>query len=236
MMAEKQLKNTVQISIRDFLGREYSALTSLYIHHENGATSIFNFYLTLLTTIAGAAIVLLQLSKASIVSILPAIGILIFLSITLGVVVQEAILNKNVDLAYVIQAINLLKFEALKDNREIQEYIDYLHNPFTNKNSGNLNKSMYARLENRLWFLKWVGSHQLFISFFNSLELSFLVLVLVVLIAPGAVVIWQIVIACVIVLFLSLFTHAIYANIEFRRRLRARHLRMSAYEIPPMLE
>jgi hypothetical protein len=235
-MADKPKAPIDNEGVRSFLKQEYSALIGLYIHHENGVSSIFNFYLTLLTTIAGATIVMLQLGESSIASMLPAIGILIFLSITLGVVVQEAILSKNVDLAYVIQSINSLKFEALKDNPEIQEYVDYLHNPFANKNSANLNKSLYDRLENRFWFLNWVGSHQLFISFFNSLELSFLVIVLVLLIAPEAVVIWRIAAACVIVLFLSLFSHAIYANLEFRRRLRARQLRMSAFERPPLLE
>lgn len=234
-MAEKHSAGTKQEATRNFLEKEYSALISLYIHHENGATSIFNFYLTLLTTIAGATIVLLQINNSSVVSILPAIGILIFLAITLGVVVQEAILTKNVDLATIIQAINLLKFEILKGDRKIQASVDYLHNPFANRGNVNVDRNWYTRLEGRFWFLKWVGSHQLFISLFNSLELSFLLVVLVLLLAPGRVVIWQVAFACVVVLFLSLFSHAIYANLEFRRRLRARQVRMSTYEHPPEL-
>ena len=232
-MAEKLTASTRRESVQNFLEKEYGSLVSLYIHHENGASSIFNFYLTLLTTIAGATIVLLQINNSSVVSILPALGILIFLAITLGVVVQEAILTKNVDLAYIIQSINLLKFEMLKNNRKIQESVDYLHNPFITR--GNFKGNWYARLEHRFWFLGWVGSHQLFISLFNSLELSFLLVVLVLLNAPGQIPIWRVAVACVVVLFLSLFSHAIYANLEFRRRLRARQLRMSAYENPPTL-
>jgi len=189
-----------------------------------------------LSTIAGATIVLFQLSGPAVASVLPAIGILIFLALTLGVVVQEAILNKNVDLAYTTQAINLLKFEVLQDSPEIQKYVDYLHNPFINKKPAHVAKSLYARLEDRFWFLKWVGSHQLFISLFNSLEMSFLVVVLVGMLAPDAVSVWRISVVSLFVLFISLFSHALYANLEFQRRLRARKPRMSAYQEPPFLK
>ncbi len=235
-MVNKQKSSTRSEVTRDFLKLEYNALVGLYIHYENGVSSIFNFYLTLLSTIAGATIVLFQLGESTVPSILPAIGILIFLALTLGVVVQEAILNKNVDLAYVIQAINLLKFEALKDNQEIQNYVDYLHNPFILKQSANIAKGLYARLEDKFWFLKWVGSHQLFISLFNSLELGFLVVVLVIMIAPGSIEVWRIAVTCIVVLFLSLLAHAAYANLEFQRRLRARKPRMSENQGPPILE
>lgn len=223
-------------AVRDFLKQEYNALISLYIHYENGVSSIFNYYLTLLSTIAGATIVLFQLSGPTVASVLPAIGILMFLALTLGVVVQEAILNKNVDLAYTTQAINLLKFEILQDNPEAQKYVNYLHNPFINKKPANEAKGLSDRLENQFWYLKWVGSHQLFISLFNSLELSFLVVVLVVILAPGVVSIWRISIVSLIVLFFSLFTHALYANLEFQRRLQARKPSMSAHQRPPYLK
>lgn len=234
-MPKKQKQPVRDEVVRSFLTQEYDALVGLYIHYENGISSMFNFYLTLLSTVAGATIVLFQIGTPTVGSILPAVGILILLALTLGIVVQEAILNKNVDLAYVTQAINLLKFEALKDDPDVQQYVDYLHNPFIRKNSSNPSTKLYARLEDRFWFLKWVGSHQLFISLFNSLELSFLVVVLVVLVAPGAIAAWRIAIACGIVLFLSLFAHATYANLEFQRRLKSRKLRMSAYQKPPQL-
>ena len=235
-MPEEKIKPVTNETVRDFLKQEYNALISLYIHYENGVSSIFNFYLTLLSTIAGATIVLFQLSGPIISSVLPAIGILIFLALTLGVVVQEAILNKNVDLAYITQAINLLKFEVLKDNPEIQKYVDYLHNPFINKKTAHLEKSLYARFESRFWFLKWIGSHQLFISLFNSLEMSFLVVVLVGILAPDAVSVWRISVVSLFVLFISLFSHALYANLEFQRRLRARKPRMSEHQEPPFLK
>ena len=232
-MVEK--KSSKSEDVRGFLKQEYNALISLYIHYENGVSSIFNFYLTLLSTITGATIVLFQLGDTNITSILPTFGILILLALALGVVVQEAILNKNIDLAYVTQAINLLKYEALKDNPEAQEYVDYLHNPFIKKHSFVKAEGLSGHLERRLWFLKWVGSHQLFISLFNSLELSLLVFVLIVYLAPGLVPIFRIAIACVIVLVLGLFTNAIYANFEFQRRLRARSVRIADQKKPALL-
>lgn len=234
-MAEKPKISSKSVEVRDFLKQEYNALISLYIHYENGVSSIFNFYLTLLSTIAGATIVLFQLGDTNVTSILPTIGILILLALALGVVVQEAILNKNVDLAYVTQAINLLKYEVLKDSPEAQEYVDYLHNPFINKSLSIKTESLSGRLERRFWFLKWLGSHQLFISLFNSLELSLLVFVLVVYLAPGFVSIFRIAIACMIVLALGLITHATYANLEFQRRLRARSVRVADQKKPVLL-
>lgn len=231
-MVEKPPKSE---DVREFLKQEYNALISLYIHYENGVSSIFNFYLTLLSTVAGATIVLFQLGDNNTISILPTVGILILLALALGVVVQEAILNKNVDLAYIIQAINLLKYDALKDRPEAQAYVDYLHNPFINKHTSMKTETFSVRFERRFWFLKWVGSHQLFISLFNSLELSLLVFVLVVYLAPGSVSIFRIAIACMIVLVLGLFTHATYANLEFQRRLKARSVRMADQEKPALL-
>jgi len=69
----------------------------------------------------------------------------------------------------------------------------------------------------------------------SSFGASLLVFVLVVYLAPGSVSIFRIAIACVIVLVLGLLTHAIYANLEFQRRLRARLVRIADQEKPALL-
>jgi len=229
----KSTEKTTDQNLHEYLGREYTSLINLYIHHENQLSLIFNFYMTLLTTIAGAIVVLIQINKDDLFTILPTTGIILLFSMMLGITVQEALLNKAVDITQVTRAINLLKQEALKDHQEYRAYVEYLHNPFSRMSPEKTSKNWIDRMGNRFWFFRWLGSHQLFISIFNSLEIGALIIVSVFLISPAGLDILEVVVVSLLASFISLYIHAIYVNFEYKRRSKIWQLRMSDYpELP----
>jgi hypothetical protein len=93
----------------NILKTEYTALLNLYAHTEDTIFSIFNFYLTLLSAVVGAIIVLIQINSADLSNALPSIGGLLAATVLIGVIMQDAIVNKNIELSTHVLGINLLK-------------------------------------------------------------------------------------------------------------------------------
>jgi len=214
----------IDSNVKEFLAQEYSSLVSMYLHTEDTIGSLFNFYLTLLTTVTGGAIILGQLNSDNITLALPPIAFLLVLALVLGIITQEAILSKNATLVHLGNAINLLKDYALKDSESARKRVYYLHNPFHLVSPVSDSKKMLFKLNKYFWWTSSLGSHQLFINVFNSMLLGFLVFVLVENLAQGAVSQVRIFVVASFVLAISYITHNIYARREFNRRVKEHEL------------
>jgi hypothetical protein len=70
----------------DFLKAEYNALVELYTHTEDALSSTFNFYLTLLSVVVGAILVVAQIPSMSDAAALATLGLLLIFAILLNAI------------------------------------------------------------------------------------------------------------------------------------------------------
>ncbi len=197
----------------EILKTEYTSLLGLYTHTENAISSIFNFYLTLLSAITGAMIVLAQINNANITVALPSISGLLAFSILIGIITQDSIVNKNIDLANYALGINLLKYRLLHKWPEELAYVFYLNNFWAKVDPLPSSKSHTSdRIHKRWWWLFPLGTHQLFISVINSMALAALVIIIAKLISDNAVPTTRLIIGSVFIVVISFAIHTTYAR------------------------
>jgi hypothetical protein len=201
----------------DVLKLEYTSLLGLYTHTENTIFSIFNFYLTLLSAIIGAVVVLVQINTGNIMNALPSISGLLILTVLIGVIMQAPIINKNIDLSTLTLGINLLKYRLFRKWPDEMPNVFFIHNfwmkvhPIRMKNRANT-----TRIHDRFWWLFPMGTHQLFMSLINSLALAAIVAISAQWLLDGHVP-PSIVIAGVFVFIISFEIQAVYARLKHRR-------------------
>ncbi len=204
--------------IIDILKMEYASLLNLYTHTENSINSIFNFYLTFLSAIAGAAIVLLQINNSAPSMSYPSIAGLLIFAVLVGVITQDSVVNKNIDLYNFTLGLNLLKYRLFKDNLAEQAYIFYLYNFWADISPTSARKTdTIDKVEGKLWWLDPLGTHQLFINIVNSLALAFLMVIIVLLLSGNNAPMERVFIGGIIVLGISFITNTVYARIKYRR-------------------
>ncbi|MBN1312527.1 MAG: hypothetical protein JXB30_14020 [Anaerolineae bacterium] len=151
--------------------KEYDALRELYSQAEAGAQSIFNFYLTLVTTVGGAIVLILQLSPPGagtydnsqfLIS-----GLLVFAAV-IGSVYLSSLTGRYAHMSRYAQGIDAIR-------RHLIETLDVpmpaVYRPFLTSP-----KDKPSRLGRRLigWTI-WLGptgTYQLFIAAVNSLSLA----------------------------------------------------------------
>lgn len=211
----------------DFLLAEYNALVELYTHTEDALPSTFNFYLTLLSAVVGALLVLPQLPAMAGAAIFPTTGFLLSFAVLLGIITEEGIVNKNVDLAHYAHSINLLKAYVLSSTPEARQRIFYLRNLFIRINPHEAPSNTIDRLHKRLWWMIPLGTHQLFVSNINSLALTVLVIVVI----PGLLSVTlsplRMLVGGVIGTYLFFVAHCIYAQVKFRQGFRKSEITMA---------
>jgi hypothetical protein len=203
--------------VPDFLMTEYSALIELYTHTENALSSTFNFYLTLLSAAVGAILVLAQLPGAGGGKTFSVSGLLLGFAVLLGIITQDGIVNKNVDLAHYALSINLLKAHLLSKAPEPKSYVFYLRNIHAQVKPFEIPLNIVDRLHKRLWWIIPLGTHQLFVNVINSLALTALAVIIV----PGmlslSVPLWRKILSGSIGFYVCFVAHCIYAQAKFRR-------------------
>lgn len=201
----------------EFLLAEYDALVELYTHTEDALSSTFNFYLTLLSAVVGALLVLPQLPAMGGAAIFPTAGFLLSFAVLLGIITEDGIVNKNVDLAHYAHSINLLKAYMLASTPEAKQRIFYLRNLFIRINPHEDPSNAIDRLHKRLWWMIPLGTHQLFVSNINSLALTALVIVVI----PGLLSVTlsplRMLIGGVASTYLFFVAHCTYAQVKFRQ-------------------
>jgi len=204
----------------EILAAEYTHLISLYTHTENTLFSIFNFYVTLLTTITGAIILLTQIFPAAQINLQPAILLMLVFIILLGLIVQDALLHKNGDLAHFTLAINTLKSMLAQANPKLQRQLFFLTNPHAPVSPIKVQPTFDERLDKYLWWMRPIGMPQLFVSIVNSLALTAIMVLMATMVAVERVPPWKLALGGAVVLGFTFIAHCTYSNMKFRLFIR----------------
>jgi len=155
----------------EIIMKEYDALRELYSQAEASAQSIFNFYLTLVTTVGGAIVLILQLSPPGTSAVNASqfliSGLLVFAA-TIGSVYLSSLTGRYAHMSRYAHGIDAIR-------RHLIETLDVpmpdIYRPFLA-----YQKSSPAKLGRRLFgWTTWLGptgTYQLFIAAVNSLSLA----------------------------------------------------------------
>lgn len=117
----------------DFLLKEYDILKDFYTQSESAVQSLFNFYLTILSAIIGAVILVLQNNTYANITIV--IGLLIF-SIIIGIFYQSGIVDKHADQMRYAKAINEVRIYLVNHFPETMTSLDFIGNRHLNCDAG----------------------------------------------------------------------------------------------------
>jgi len=210
----------------ELLIQEYGNLVKLYTHTENSLFSIFNFYITLLTALIGATIVLWQVLAPKQADIRGIALVLLVFVILLGLITQDALIRKNSDLAHFALAINAVKVALTKDCPDLQEYMFFLENIHARVNPLKHPPTLDERVDRYLWWMLPLGIQQLFVSVVSSLALAAIVLLMIISLAHDVIPLWQLLLGGAIVLGLGYITNCVYTNLKFRQDIRRGSVRM----------
>jgi len=213
--------------IFDFLKTEYDALVNLYTHTENMLSSTFNFYLTLLTASAGAIIVVLQVIGPYTATTLSTLGLLLSFAVLLGIITQDSIVNKNIDLAHYALSINLLKAHMLCAAPKVKQRVFYMYNMHLQVSPLAAPPSRIDRLHKRLWWMVPLGTHQLFVSVINSLALAALAVVVIPGMVSPTIPLWRLLVGGPVGFYTCYIAHCIYAQTKFRQGFRKSEVTMA---------
>jgi hypothetical protein len=173
--------------------------------------------MTILSSIIGVVILILQVSKSFSLTLGVVGGLLIF-AIVIGIFHQWGIVDKYADLVHYAGAINEIKTNIVKYLPATASTI-YEIPGMTSSPADNANKSPIDRWEARMWWLFPINVHQLFIAFMNSICLATLIWIPILYtrtvisnVGKGAT-------ASFIVFWLSIIANDTYAKIKLRREL-----------------
>lgn len=158
---------------RAFLTDELARLQALYTHMEGSAQGVFNFYLTFVTTVVGAVIVLAQLEQNSAGDVLRlqlTIAALLFFTAIVGSVYLSALSGRYAHMARFAGAVDALRY-FLVTRLAIQTPPIYA--AFRAASSA-------GKTPDEAWHV-WLfptGTYQLFIGLVNSAALAVMTLLL----------------------------------------------------------
>ncbi len=207
--------------------QEYNSLVSLYTHSENTLFSIFNFYVTLLTTITGAIIVVFQLSDKNTSNPFGTVLVLLVFIVLIGIITQDALIHKNSDLAHFALAINSIKAHLLRNHPEAQSHVFYMWDLHTRVNPIKYKVTLDERIDKYLWWMLPLGMHQLFVSLMNSFALGLFVIALVDVYGDLQSNLPRLFIAIPFVIVISFVAQCTYANVKFNHRIRRSAIAMN---------
>jgi len=223
-MAKKIQESMVTPSESDtppsILTQEYNSLVSLYTHAENTLFSIFNFYVTLLTTITGAIIVVFQLSEKNAGNPLGTILVLLVFIVLIGIITQDALIHKNGDLAHFALAMNSIKSYLLNNYPEAQPHVFYMWDLHVRVNPLKYKITMDERVDKYLWWMLPIGMQQLFVSLMDSFALGSFVIILIDVYGDLQSNLFKLFIAIPLVIVVSFIAHCTYANVKFNHKVR----------------
>lgn len=196
----------------EFLLQEYIVLKDLYSQSELAAQGLFNFYLTIISAIIGAIILVLQTGTTSTVGIIA--GLLIF-SIIIGIFYQAGIINRYADQTRYAKAIRELRVYLVNHLPDTVAPLYVV--PFRVKTTHAVPQSAIEIWEEKMWWLFPVGTHQLFIAFINSVCLSALLWLLPSIAQAISPSLLEISIASFLAFWCSIIAHDSYAKIKLRQ-------------------
>src|SRR5687767_9391945 len=99
--------------------KEYDALRELYSSAEASAQSMFNFYLTLLSSIVGGVVLIFQLGSDDLRSTSFTLSALLFFATAIGSVYLSAVTSRYGHMARYARAIDALRLVLLQRSKRL---------------------------------------------------------------------------------------------------------------------
>jgi hypothetical protein len=165
-----QPKDELDEQAIDFLKDECNRLQTLYLQMQDSAQSIFNFYLTLASTIVGALIVLLQASTLDAIQTrLIIMGLLAFSTIV-GTVYLSAMSGRYAHLARYSYAIDEIRKYLIQ---RLKIPVPEVYREFMQSEKVTPKNSWRKRLGLLIWLFP-TGTYAMFIAIVSSLSLGIL--------------------------------------------------------------
>jgi hypothetical protein len=129
---------------------------------------------------------------------------------------QDAIVNKNIELSTHVLGINLLKHRLFSKWPEEMSNIFFINNFWARVHPTQKKPQKYrpSRFRQRFWWLIPLGTHQLFIGVINSLALSGLVIITASLLSGNSISAGRLGIAVIFMFGVSFEVHTIYARLK----------------------
>jgi hypothetical protein len=155
---------------QEFLYKEYDTLRELFSQAEQGAQNIFNFYLTLTTTVIGAVVLLAQYAASNptvATTTQLTLSALLFFAVAVGSAYLSSLSGRYAHMARYAQAMDELR-RYLIDTLHVPTppiYIEFM------KPDKEPKGALPRFLKWTLWFYP-TGTYQFFVSALNSLSLS----------------------------------------------------------------
>jgi hypothetical protein len=205
------------------LFKEYDTLRELFTQAEASAQSMFNFYLTLVSTVIGAVVVLIQFGGANLWIM---VGLLSFTA-AVGSVYLSALVGRYAHMARYAHGIDTLRRFLIRraDAPTPHEYVAFLREP----DAPNPSRSRW------LFWLFPTGTFQFFVAMVNSLALSMAVWLFL---SVTGIVTSQLGRSALVValLFLLSFTvYNIYSNLLIRTLTRRLNVRVDTASDLPLI-
>ena len=207
--------------------QEYNNLVSLYIHSENTLFSLFNFYVTLLTTITGAIIVILQLGMKNGINSFGFIPMLLVFIVLIGIITQDALINKNSDLAYFALALNAVKSYVLQNFPEVHSHVFYMWDLHAHVNPLKYKITLDEKIDKYLWWMLPIGMQQLFVCLMNSFALGLFIITLTNVYGDIQSNLLKLFVAIPFVIIFSFVAQCTYANIKFNHKIKRSAIAMN---------
>ena len=149
---------------------------------------------------------------------------------TVGVITQDSLIYKEAVLVYFTISINSLKNLFYSTYPDVQSQVFYLKPPYFRKqvivHPLRLPQTALEKLEKWYWWMVPISTQQLFVSLMNSLALTAMCIQLILILIPGAIPAFRLVLAGAAVLFTTYIVQCIYANLKFNLRMSYDHVAM----------
>ncbi len=143
-----------------FLTQECDRMLSLYSQAQSNAQSVFNFYLTFVTTVIGAVVVLLQVVTSNVEAILAGV---LFFAVIVGVVYLAALSGRYAHAFRYAHAVDELRRYLIE---RLQVPMPASYDNFL------VEKNRSAKSAAWVYWLIPTGTYQLFVALVNSTALA----------------------------------------------------------------
>ncbi|MFN8376068.1 MAG: hypothetical protein U0694_24735 [Anaerolineae bacterium] len=204
----------------DFLKDECNRLQALYSQAQDNAQNIFNFYLTFISTIVGALIVLLQVSGFNSLQSKISVAGLLFFAAVVGTVYLSAISGRYAHLTRYAYAIDELRRYLI---RRLQIPMPAIYDSFLSEDTP-VKKSVQRSDKWYVWLVP-MGTYTMFISIISSLSLAMFTWVVL---SLGDISAEYFVFAGMLVFLLTLTIYNAYSRIFVDRVSQRLHVRIDS--------
>jgi len=228
-------RGTLSEQAFEFLLKEYDSLRDLFTQTESSLQNLFNFYLTLVTTVVGAIVLILQLTPSNPISLARSqftlSGLLIFAAM-IGSAYLSALTGRYAHLARYAQGIDEIRRHLI--NR-LEVPTPPLYQAFLASAQSTDRQTQKRKTPAWLYWLFPVGTYQLFVAVINSLALSAGVWLFLAATRVAEADLNRSVLATVVIFFLAFQAYNFYSHLIMRLLIRRLNIQVDAQRDLPFI-